>query len=55
LRYQWSKNGVIIPGATKPKYTTPPTALTDNGSLFSVMVSNGVGSVTSNNALLTVQ
>jgi hypothetical protein len=55
LSYQWSKNGATIAGATKSKYTTPPTTATDNGSLFSVVVSNDVGSVTSNNAVLTVQ
>jgi hypothetical protein len=55
LSYQWRKNGATIAGATKSKYTTPPTTLTDNGSLFSVVVSNGVGSATSNNAVLTVQ
>ena len=55
LSYQWSKNGVIIAGATNSKYTTPPTTQTDNGSLFSVVVSNGFGSVTSNNAALTVR
>jgi hypothetical protein len=54
LSYQWSKNGAIISGATNSKYTTPTTTQTDNGSLFSVVVSNGLGSTTSNNAVLTV-
>jgi hypothetical protein len=52
--YQWLKNGLNIVGATKASYTTPPAVLTDNGSLFSVKVSNVAGSTTSNNALLTV-
>jgi hypothetical protein len=55
LSYQWKKNGVNITGATKASYTTPPTTLADNGSLFAVVVSNRIGSVTSNNATLTVR
>jgi hypothetical protein len=54
LTYQWRKNGVDIPGANRPKYVTPPTTLADNGSSFSVVVSNSVGSVTSRKAFLTV-
>ncbi len=54
LTYQWKKNGIPISGAIKSKYTTPPTTQSDSGSLFSVVVSNGVGSATSNNAVLTV-
>ena len=55
LQYQWRKNGADIPGATNSSYTTPATVAADNGSLFSVVVSNGAGSVTSNNATLTVR
>jgi hypothetical protein len=55
LHYQWTKNGVNITGATKASYTTPPTTAGDNGALFAVTVSNLAGSVTSNNAILTVQ
>jgi hypothetical protein len=54
LRYQWRKNGADIAGATKNSYTTPPAVPEDNGSLFSVVVSNSAGSVTSNDATLTV-
>ena len=53
--YQWFENGTAIPGATNPIYITAPTATTDNGSTFSVSVSNGSGTVTSNPpAVLTV-
>jgi hypothetical protein len=52
---QWTKNGTNIVGATRASYTTPPTSLADNGALFAVTVSNHFGSVTSNNATLTVQ
>jgi arylsulfatase A-like enzyme len=54
LGYQWKKNGANIAGATRPSYTTPPTTLGDNGALFAVVVSDRAGSVTSNNATLTV-
>jgi hypothetical protein len=52
--YQWSKNGTAITGATVATYTTPPTVATDNGALFNVAATNSAGSVTSNNATLTV-
>jgi arylsulfatase A-like enzyme len=55
LGYQWKKNGANIAGATGLSYMTPPTTLADNGALFAVIVSNRAGSVTSNNATLTVQ
>jgi alkaline phosphatase D len=54
LQYQWAKNGTNIAGATKTSYNTPPVTLGDNGSLFSVTVSNVAGSVTSRSAKLTV-
>ena len=54
LQYQWLKNMQPISGATKPTYKTPPTVPEDNGSLFSVVVSNSFGSVTSDSAKLIV-
>ena len=36
--YQWLENGTPIPGQTSAAYITPPTALTDNGEVFSVVV-----------------
>src|SRR6266550_5568836 len=54
LSYQWMKGGTTILGATSSSYTTPPTTSSDNGSQFSVMVSNSTGNVTSNAATLTV-
>jgi hypothetical protein len=54
LTYQWFKNGVAISGATSSSYTTPPAVLSDSGSIFTVTVSNMVGTVTSNGATLTV-
>ena len=52
--YQWKKNGVNIPNATSSSYTTPDTSMANNGDLFSVVVSNSAGSVTSNEAKLGV-
>jgi len=54
LTYQWSKNGAAIGGATNSSYTTPATVSTDNGSTFTVMITNVAGSKTSNAAILTV-
>src|SRR2546427_480294 len=54
LNYQWEKNGAAISGATSASYTTAATVLADSGSQFAVVVSNSVGSVTSNSATLTV-
>jgi PA14 domain len=54
LTYQWRKNGVNIPGATLSSFLTAPAALVDNGSQYSVVITNAAGSVTSANALLTV-
>jgi hypothetical protein len=52
--YQWSKNGNVIGGATSASYTTPATTAADNGSKFSVTVTDSTGSVTSSAATLTV-
>ena len=54
LTYQWKKNGSNISGATASMYTTPATSSADTGAVFTVVVSNSVGSVTSSNATLTV-
>jgi hypothetical protein len=54
LTYQWLKNGAAISGATNSSYTTPATTASNSGSQFSVVVSNGAGSATSNAAVLTV-
>ena len=54
LHYQWQKGTTAIAGATSASYTTPAAVVADNGSQFSVIVSNSAGSVTSNPATLTV-
>jgi hypothetical protein len=52
--YQWLANGVVIPGATGSTYFKTNAQLSDNGTVYSVQVTNPVGTVTSNVATLTV-
>ena len=54
LGYQWQANGQAIAGATAARYTTAPTAASDDGTGFTVIVSNTAGSVTSSSARLSV-
>lgn len=55
LTFQWFRNGVAINGATAAFYSTELLTLADEGAKFSVKVSNGQGTVTSNEATLTVK
>jgi hypothetical protein len=54
LGYQWQKNGSNVSGATSASYTTPATVASDSGATFRCMISNNLGSVTSQGALLRV-
>jgi hypothetical protein len=54
LTYQWRRDGADIAGATGATYTAASVAMTDDGATYSVVVTNGVGSVTSGAAVLTV-
>jgi len=54
LSYQWQKDGQDISGAMSSTYITPPTAASDNGATFTVVVTNSAGSATSAAAKLTV-
>src|ERR1700722_16776628 len=46
LSYQWRRNGANITGATRSSYVTGATTAADNGSAFTVLVINSLGSVT---------
>ena len=54
LSYQWSKNGTAIAGGTAASYVTPATTASDNGTQFTVTVTDSAGSLTSGAATLTV-
>ncbi len=54
LSYQWQKGTTAITGATSATYTTAATTTSDNGAQYRVVVSNSMGSATSNSATLTV-
>ncbi|MHB8521179.1 MAG: immunoglobulin domain-containing protein [Limisphaerales bacterium] len=52
LIYQWLKDGISISGATNSVYNIS-NVQTNNAGGYSVIITNGYGSVTSSNALLT--
>ncbi|MFS8084291.1 MAG: PQQ-dependent sugar dehydrogenase [Acidobacteriota bacterium] len=55
LSYQWQRNMVNIPGANASSYLIQSARLADNGARFRCLVSNALGTATSNEATLTVQ
>ncbi len=55
MSYQWQKNGTAISGATSSSsYQTPAATLSDNGSQFTVVITNAAGPVTSSSGTLAV-
>ena len=54
LSYQWQRNSAPISGATDSSYTTAAASSADDGALFTVIVSNPVGSISSHPARLGV-
>jgi hypothetical protein len=53
LQYQWRHNGADLAGATSPSYAIA-AATTDDAGEYDVVVTNDLGSVTSDPATLTV-
>ena len=54
LTYQWLKNGAVVAGANSASLTTGIAAQADDGTIYSVTLTNPVGTVTSAAARLTV-
>ena len=54
LTYQWKLNGAAITGAISATYTTSVLTASNNGSSYTVVVTNPVNSVTSSAAVITV-
>lgn len=54
LSYQWQRDGVKIDDATSATFEIVSVGVADNGAQFRVVVSNALGSVTSDVATLTV-
>lgn len=52
--FQWFRNGQMIVDASGPSYTLDPAQMIDHGTAFHVLVGNGISSVSSDTALLTV-
>ena len=51
--YQWKKDGVVIPGATTTTFTKAAAVLADAGT-YTFTVTNGCGSLTSQNSVVRV-
>ena len=54
LAYQWQRNGANIEGATSSTLVLGEVSVADDGARFRCVVSNSFGSVTSDEAVLTV-
>ena len=52
--FQWQRNGANISGATGGSYTLATTTVNDTGARFRAVASNSFGSVTTDEATLTV-
>ncbi|MBN1576183.1 MAG: immunoglobulin domain-containing protein [Chitinispirillaceae bacterium] len=52
--YQWQKNGTDIPGANAATCTTAVAAMADNSTFYQCVITNSVGSVTSDPAKLLI-
>lgn len=52
--FQWQKDGIDIPGATAPRYVTPPISAADSGTVYQVRIDSGCTRKVSRAAVLTV-
>jgi len=50
LSYQWSRDGVAIPGATGTSHSLPAMAAGDDGAVFTVAITDAFGSATNSAA-----
>ena len=55
LSYQWFRNGVAVTGATDPGFTTANVTAADHLARYSVRISSAAGTITSSEAVLSVQ
>jgi hypothetical protein len=58
ISYQWQRNGAAVAGATNTSYLIAAASMTNDGDLYSCVVSNrttSANTATSQNATLTVQ
>ena len=55
LSYQWQENGLDIGGANDASYTTPPLVVENISPVYTVEVSNGIGSIVSDPANVIVK
>ena len=53
-QFQWRRNGTNLPGANAASLSLTNVATSDSGAVFSVVLTNSAGTVTSSNATLTV-
>ncbi len=53
--FQWEKDGVPIPGASEPSYTTPPVTAADSGSSYRVRVATGCTHLWSEPVALSIE
>lgn len=54
VQIQWQRNGVAIAGADKATYTTSALTLSDDAAVFRAVLTNPAGSVTTQEAKLSV-
>jgi len=54
VRYQWRRDGLDIPGATRDHLVLGPTSNADDGARYSVVVTSPAGSTVSHPGVLAV-